>query len=182
MRSRRVFTFLSWSDKRLKMLPVMYFGLVLTLAWWGYGKELAAWWQPIGQSISRIVWEEAFALTEWSEDSLADIFASTIPLWNVKNEAGQDQFTLEEPVPQHSFMRNLMGIEFGQPATYLQEGIPLLAMLPPSPETSKQKSAVIPATTEVELVESKQGHEANLNGEQNSYPDQNPNQNPKSTT
>lgn len=138
MRGKFFFTSLSLTGRRRRFLLVLYFFLVLAIGTWSHGRELAQWWQPIGQSISRMVWEEVFALTEWSEDSLADVFAASIPLWKVSNQPLAGSRAVAGPPPKLGFLKRVLGIQFGEPATYLKEALPLLALVPAPPDPLSQ--------------------------------------------
>lgn len=135
MEKKFFFTSLSLRGRRRRFFLVLYIVLVLIIGSWSHGRELAQWWQPIGQSISRMVWEEIFALTEWSEDSLGDIFAASIPLWKVSSQPLDGSIAVAGPPPKLGFLKRILGIQPGQPATYFREALPLLALAPVPPDT-----------------------------------------------
>ena len=118
------------SNKRNKnFLWIVYIMAVLIIGWWSHGRELAQVWQPIGQGISRMVWEEVFALTEWSEDSLADVFAASIPLWRSGHQPLDEGLVGIEQPPKLGFTKRLLGIQLGQPASYFNETLPLFSLV-----------------------------------------------------
>ncbi|HEX3032212.1 MAG TPA: stage II sporulation protein P [Bacillota bacterium] len=139
-----------------KWLILLYFSLLLVLGWWAYDKEVHAWAEVVTRQVSRLVWEEFFALTEWSEDSLADIFAASIPLWPVADPeqepilSGFGQVTgtkgaaaqEEKPAsPVTARLGNWLGLQVGDPEAYIREAIPLFAYLPePAPAAEPAES------------------------------------------
>lgn len=122
--------------RRFRSLLVGYFVLMLLAAGWNLSTDGSGWWRGIQQGISRLIWEEVFALTEWPEDSLADIFALCIPMWREGSQAVpvsglQPTVTLRPAGALFtgvSLVKSLLGVELGRPASYFQAGLPLLAL------------------------------------------------------
>lgn len=128
------FTFFSVKAGRKRFFLALYILAVLVIGSWSYGREITQLWQPVGQGISRMVWEEVFALTEWSEDSLGDIFAASIPLWRAGNQPAGNNGVVADHPPKFGFLKRILGIQLGQPDTYLNAALPLFALVPLPPD------------------------------------------------